>query len=413
MNIGISTSVIQRGKTGIAQYLFALLKAFCGYTNEHTFVLFVLEEDLPLFDFLQGKMKIVVVPEKFRPPIKNIAWHQFQLPNLARQHDLDVLHIPSYRRLLWSQPCALVATIHDLAPFHLANKYDWKRMLYGRVVVKRLAHRQHEIIAISENTASDITRFFGIPRDQLTVIHNGLDHTRFYPGSKEDAKNLLAKKHGITSPFFLYIARLEHPAKNHVRLIEAFESFKKENHSNWKLVFGGSDWHGADVIHQKIMNSSCADDIHPLGFISDQDLPTLYRAADVFVYPSLYEGFGMPPIEAMACGCPVISSDRGSLAEIADTGAVLIDPENTGQMKRELAAMAKSESAREAIRCAGLSRARFFNWEIAAEKTLSTYLRAAVAVKTAKENAGRRLFVISSPNHHDSNIGETIKRTSG
>src|SRR5258706_4377578 len=141
MRVGLSTSVIQRGKTGVAQYVFALLRALKPFTREHNFVPFVLEEDLPLFDYLEGSMEIVPVPERFRPPVRNILWHQFHLPALARRRQLDVLHVPSYRRLLWRRPCPLVATIHDLAPFHIAGKYDWKRMFYGRVLVKRLAHR--------------------------------------------------------------------------------------------------------------------------------------------------------------------------------------------------------------------------------------------------------------------------------
>src|SRR6185295_7699206 len=123
MRIGISTSVIQRGKTGVAQYVLALVRAFRPYTSEHQWTLFVLEEDLPLFEFARDCMEIVTVSEPHRPPVKNIIWHQTCLPKLARQYRLDVLHVPSYRRLLWSKPCALVGTIHDLAPFHISGKY--------------------------------------------------------------------------------------------------------------------------------------------------------------------------------------------------------------------------------------------------------------------------------------------------
>src|SRR5205814_6589527 len=104
---------------------------------------------------------------------------------------------------------------------HVARKYDWKRMLYGRLVVKRLARCQDEIIAISENTARDIVTFFGLPRSRITVIHNGLEHERFFPGSRESARARIAKRYGLERSFFLYLARLEHPAKNHVRLISA------------------------------------------------------------------------------------------------------------------------------------------------------------------------------------------------
>src|SRR5438132_13884956 len=116
MNIGLSTSVIQRGQTGVAQYVFALLRALLTRADGHHFTVFALEQDLPLFAFARGHCRLVAVPEHFRPPVLDILWHQTVLPGLARRYRLHVLHVPSYRRLLWPRPCALVATIHDLAP---------------------------------------------------------------------------------------------------------------------------------------------------------------------------------------------------------------------------------------------------------------------------------------------------------
>lgn len=179
MKIGISTSVIQRGKTGIAHHLFSLLHELRNVGAKHELVLFVFEEDLPLFDFLERSMQVVTVQEEFRPAVKNIRWHQFTLPKLAGELKLDVLHVPSYRRLIYSAPCARIGTIHDLAPFRLSGKYDWARMIYGKYMVKQLARRQDAIIAVSQTTADDITKFFGIPQDQVDVIYNGLNHARF------------------------------------------------------------------------------------------------------------------------------------------------------------------------------------------------------------------------------------------
>jgi glycosyltransferase involved in cell wall biosynthesis len=320
-------------------------------------------------------MQIVPVPEKFRSPIKNILWHQFTLPRLARELQLDVLHIPSYRRLLWSRPCALVATIHDLAPFRVPKKYSLARMFYGRVVARMLAQRQHAIIAISENTARDLHEFFDIPLGRVQVIHNGLEHDRFYPGNREQARAEIMQRHHLRAPFFLYVARLEHPAKNHVRLISAFNEFKSATGSNWQLVFGGSDWHGAEAIHAAARQSPYASDIRALGFVANDELPNLYRAADVFVYPSLYEGFGMPPIEAMACGCPVISSTRGSLGEIVGDAAAIVDPEDLVSLATQLASLASDSVLRERLRAAGITRAKNFDWNRTATETLLIYAR--------------------------------------
>jgi glycosyltransferase involved in cell wall biosynthesis len=376
MRIGISTSVIQRGRTGIAQYLFALLRAMQPQAAKHHFVLFVLRQDLPLFDFAKDCMELVPVPERMRPPANNVFWHQIALPRLARRHRLDVLHVPSYRRLLWPKPCALAGTIHDLAPFRVPNKYDWKRMFYGRVIARQLARRQDALIAVSHSTARDIISFFRLAPERITVIPNGVDHTRFFPAGNALDGGEATGAHSLRRPFFLYVARLEHPGKNHLRLVAAFEKFKASTGSDWQLVLGGSDWHGAEVIHARIAQSPFAADIRCLGFVRDAELPDWYRAAGVFVYPSLYEGFGMPPLEAMACGCPVISSTRGSLGEVVGDAGALVDPEDTDSIAGHLSFLATDSAARARLRCAGLARARKFDWTRAALETMEVYRRA-------------------------------------
>jgi glycosyltransferase involved in cell wall biosynthesis len=383
MRIGLSTSVIQRGRSGVAQYVLALVRALLPHTDRHEFTLFVLEEDRPLFAFAETKMNLVPVAERFRPPLRDIVWHQTMLPRLARTHGLEVLHVPSYRRMVRRAPCALVATIHDLAPFRVPGKYDWTRMLYGRVVARRLAQQQNEIIAVSRATADDIHGFFGVPRDRVTVIHNGVDHARFAPGDRTAAKRSVAERHGVHGPFFLYISRLEHPAKNHVRLIEAFDRFKAATNSAWQLVLGGSDWHGAAAIHARIAQSPYASDIRRLGFVAADDLPTWYRAAEVFVYPSLFEGFGLPPVEAMACGCPVLCSRRGALGEVVGFAAAIVEPEDVTAIQRQLAQLADDEHLRLTLRETGLARARHFDWHRAAAQTLDTYTIAAAVGRRA------------------------------
>ena len=377
MKIALSTSVIQRGKTGVAQYVFALVKALLPHAERHEFHLLVLEEDFPLFQFAAKQMRLVLVPEKHRPATKNILWHQTVLPRWLREQQIDVLHVPSYRRMLWSAPCARVSTIHDLAQFHVLGKYDWARMFYGRVIVRQLARRQDEIIAISENTARDIRHFFAIGDDRLHVVHNGIDHGRFQPGDPAPARAEVQARWKLDRPFFLYISRLEHPAKNHVRLIEAFAQFKAATNSNWLLALGGSDWHGAEAIHAAARQSPCATDIRFLGFVDDAVLPTLYRAAGTMVYPSLFEGFGFPPIEAMACGCPVVSSTRGSLEEVVADAAEIVDPDRVESIAAALRRLATDAPRREQLRQAGFQNARRFDWQANANALVSIYEKAA------------------------------------
>ena len=376
MKIALSTSVIQRGRSGVGQYVLALVRALLPAAAQHEFTLYVLEQDLPLFAFAAGRMRLEAVSERHRPPVRNIRWHQSVLPRLLRRTGADVLHVPSYRRMLWPRPCALVATIHDLAPFHLAGKYDWSRMFYGRVIARQLARRQDHIAAVSPSTARDVESFFGISRSRITVVPNGVDHDRFRPGSAVSARAAVCP--GLKdSRFFLYVARLEHPAKNHARLLEAFNRFKSASGSDWRLVLAGGDWHGAEAIHALIRASPFARDISALGFVPAADLPDWYRAADALVFPSLYEGFGLPPIEAMACGCPVLSSPRGALEETIGDAAGRLDPDNAAQIQAQLTRIAADGAWRERLRRAGLERARAFDWRTSAATMLDLYTRAA------------------------------------
>jgi glycosyltransferase involved in cell wall biosynthesis len=174
----------------------------------------------------------------------------------------------------------------------------------------------------------------------------------------------------------MFVSRLEHPGKNHVRLIEAFNQFKAQTKSDWLLALGGSDWHGAEAIYAAAKSSPFAADIRFLGFVSDAALPGLYHATDVFVYPSLFEGFGFPPIEAMASGVPVISSTRGSLREVVADAALTVEPENISDIAGALAKMAGGADEREHWRAKGFANAKRFDWDENAAQTLAIYEQA-------------------------------------
>ncbi len=210
MKIGITTSVAARGQSGVGRYVCSLTKALLEYTDRHQFTLFVLEEDAPLFAFAEHRMEIVKVPERFRPPVADIFWHQVGLPVLAKHYGLDVVHVPSYRRMIWGKPCAMVATIHDLAQFHIRGKYDRKRMLYGRYCAPLMARRQDQIITISQSTAGDVRQFFKVRPERVTVVYNGLDHEHFHPmlRKRKQRRVLLQNKKGKLMPVGILQQRL-------------------------------------------------------------------------------------------------------------------------------------------------------------------------------------------------------------
>jgi glycosyltransferase involved in cell wall biosynthesis len=274
-------------------------------------------------------------------------------------------------------PCPQVVTIHDLAAFSLRTKYDTARMIYGTYAVKYLARQVEAITAVSHATAEDIQRFLRIPKERVSVFWNGIDHIRFRPQPAEKVSAALAR-FDQQRPYFIYLARLEHPAKNHVRLIQAFELFCEHAPAQQhELVLGGADWHGADVIHRRIADSPQKHRIKTLGFVSDSDLPFWYAGAAIMVYPSLFEGFGLPPLEAMASGCPVISSNRGSLPEVVGDAARMIDPELAETIAAAMDEIISDRQLASNMIRQGFTRAKEFSWAKVAEGICQLYQQVA------------------------------------
>jgi glycosyltransferase involved in cell wall biosynthesis len=374
LHVAISTSVNQRGKSGVAAYLFGLIEGLVTTCPEVKLSLFGLAADRPLFERWLDHADWIEVSEFWRPALRDIFWHQFVLPGRLRAIRADVVHIPSYRRILAFPPCPQVVTVHDCAAFHVRGKYDAARMAYGRHVVPRLARQARRIVTVSRATAVDVERFFHRPASEIDVIWNGIDHQRFRPATT-DTLDAFRARQNLARPYIVYLARLEHPAKNHVRLIEAFEQLVATRPDlPHDLVLAGADWHGADVIHARVAASPVRARIRTTGFVAAGDLPLWYAGAALLAYPSLFEGFGLPPVEAMACGCPVVCSDRGSLGEVVGDAALIVDPEKPAEISSALAQMIASP---EAWRERGLTRAREFDWTRCAQAIAAIYKEAA------------------------------------
>ncbi len=381
--VALSTSVIQRGKSGVATYVFGLLEGFRRLGWPVKFHLLGFDEDRPLFEPWLGACEWVGVGESWRPAVKNILWHHTRLA--AATAGADVLHIPSYRRIVWRPPCPQVVTIHDCAPFRLAGKYDFLRMFYGRRVIVPLARRVEGVMTVSETTAADIEKFFAIPRDQITVTLNGIDHERFHPDAAAASLRHLKLPEGLRQGWWIYVARLEHPAKNHLRLIEAFEGLcARAGELAGQLVLAGADWHGAETIRERVAASPVRERVFLTGFVAAEDLPGWYAGARALVFPSLFEGFGLPPLEAMACGCPVVSSTSGSLREIVADAALTVDPESPESISSAMSSLTADPALSARLSAAGLRRADDFRWEKTAAATLAVYRLAAAKALTQK-----------------------------
>jgi glycosyltransferase involved in cell wall biosynthesis len=369
----LSAGMIQGGRSGVGRYVVEISRRL-PRDNRFTFLVAGLPSDRHLFPEVNDE-NWIEIPLRYSRGPANLFWHTIILPTILRRHKCNLYHSPSYRRIIPFCPTVQIATVHDCAPFRLKDKYDAARGFFGRSVVPRLARRCRHILTVSDFTASDIREFFALPPSRISVILNGIDHDVYCP-QDPGAIEAFRRRIEVDEPYFLYISRLEHPGKNHLRLIEAYESIRKQGLSSAPLILGGAPWHGAEVIEARVAASPFQSDIRLPGFIDEADLPLWYGAAAALIFPSLFEGFGLPVAEAMACGTPVLCSDRGSLPEVGAGAAHYFDPTSvesiTSQWQNFL--LQSKERTAQQIQ-SGRARAACFEWAKAAQDTADIYCR--------------------------------------
>ena len=371
MRIGISAYATDSGKSGISQYVANIVGRLPELAPAHEFVVFVNGADAAWVQSWHPRLQVVALPDWTANPVVNIFWHLAAFPGQLRRQRCDVVFMPAgNRRLAWRYGIPCVGTVHDLSQLHVPQKYDALRMFYIMRILPRMMRRLTRVISVSESTRRDLESFAGIPAERIRVIHNGADLARFAPGDRDAAKSAISDSLGLPRDFILYIARLEHPGKNHVGLLEAFATLKRGTGLPHKLVLVGSRWSGAELIEAKVRDLGLQQEVVFPGFVPNDTLPTLYAAADAFVFPSLFEGFGIPVLEAMACGTPVCASNTSSLPEVVGDAGLLFDPLDAGAMAEAMRRVLVDQALRERLVAAGLAQAAGFSWDSAAAAVL-------------------------------------------
>lgn len=371
--IGFVASYSDGGKSGIGQYEMYITRHVVAADAEDDFVIIAREDSLSSFPPASEHVAIRPYEAKYERKVPNLIWHHTKLPRIAREEKLDLLHLSTQQRLMSRKPCKLVGVIHDLGAYHVKNKYGRLRDLYLRRLGRTFARKLDHIVTISDFTKADIVKFFGIPEERITTTHLGLDFSRFFPRDREECRAAVADKYGLRGPFIIYVARLDHPSKNHVTLLKAYSILRKKYGVEHKLVLGGSDWFGAEVIHQTAEDLGLRDHVIFAGFVKNEELPALYCAADMLVFPTLFEGFGFPPLESMACGTPVACSNVAAVPEIVGDAAVLFDPFSPEEIASAVNSVLSNADLRGNLVRKGIERAARFRWEDTARKTIEVY----------------------------------------
>lgn len=378
MKIGIDIRSLASGKnTGVEEYVRGLLKEVFRLGKEHEFVLFFnawgkVEPDL---SFAAGFPHVTV--KRFRIPNKllNFALWYLRYPKLDRLiGGVDVFFMPNMNFAAFSKSAKLIVTVHDLSFEWFPEMFSWKQRLWHYMVnLRGLLRRADSIVAVSQSTASDITERYRINPAQVQTILSGVSET-FRPLDRNDLQLIeVQKKYKLPYRFILSLGTLE-PRKNLISLVRAFEVFHQTaigEQVKYELVIAGTPGWKCEELLETVRKSPVRHHIHLLGFVDEADKSALYTLASIFVYPSFYEGFGFPPLEAIHCGVPVIASHSASLPEVVGQAGILIDPYRPDEILQALRQVLGDKELFLLLRERALAQKQLFSWEKSAKQFLA------------------------------------------
>lgn len=364
MHIGIDASRIAISeRTGTERYSFEVIGALARLDRRNVYTLYcngrpaVLPRVGPNFT-----LRSMPFPR---------LWTHIRLSLELARAAPDALFVPSHVVPLWHPPHSVV-TIHDLGYLAFPQAHTARRRLELHLTTLWSARMARRVIAISQATKDDLVRHYQVPAEKISVVHHGLS-PQFRPITDQSAITAVRERYGIGEHYFLYVGTVQ-PRKNLARLIDAFAQVLQELQSPssrlLQLVIAGKPGWLTGSIERRALEAGVGERVRFTGYVDDADLPALLSGALAFVFPSLYEGFGMPVLEAMACGAPVLTSATSSLPEVAGDAALLVDPHDTRAIAVALARLADDAALREALRWRGLARAARFTWDRCAEATL-------------------------------------------
>jgi glycosyltransferase involved in cell wall biosynthesis len=369
VHVGLNAHLLSLGSdyrsAGITWYIYNLLSHLPEIDPGIRYTAFLSEkryEGSP-----QLKLDLSRLPTH-RPAVR-IVWEQLIQPLAARRAGLDLLHGMAGVGPLGSG-CPFVVTIHDLSFLFYPQSFRPLNRFYLKLFARLSARRARRVIAVSESTKRDAVKQYGVTPEQVDVVYNGVDPA-FRPLPTDQVSAFRADR-GLPEQFILFVGTLE-PRKNIARLIQAYAQLPG---ARPPLIFvGGKGWF-YDEIFALVERLNLGAEVHFAGYVPTDDLPWWYNAADLFVYPSLYEGFGLPPLEAMACGTPVVTSTASSLPEVVGQAGLLVDPADTEGLAVAMEQCLTDADLRARMKAMGLARAAVFSWRETARRTVDSYRRA-------------------------------------
>lgn len=308
--------------TGIGRNLICLLD---NASSDNEYVIYTNEDMKDEFKFKNPHVTVKTYPVTKMSSMKNLLWTTFIFPGVVKREKADMALIPNFTLLLFKHRPTVVI-IHDLIEFNVKDKFSPKKMFYRTKIADPLmVKRSDKIITVSENSKRDLIKFLKAPEDKITVVYNGVDQEKFHRMDEQEAATILGKR-GWPTDFILYAGTIDHPGKNAIAVVKAFEELKRTERYNGQCVLAGMPGSGFEYVKDYIEKSKYKDEIMITGFVSDEELVALYSKCATFVFVSLYEGFGIPPLEALSCGAKVVVSSTSSLPEVVGDVGITVNP---------------------------------------------------------------------------------------
>ena len=374
MRIGIDASLLLRERSGIAQYIHHLVSALGKIDSHNQYILGFMSAkrgrlEIPSYGYSNFSSSTVALSSRQLQIATGLG--RWGLPALCYPFDeVDIVHWPNYLFLPGVNGKQIV-TICDLTFLMFPDQHPWFRAKGLAWAVRRSVAEADAVMVISECTKRDAMKYLSVPESKIRLTYCGTS-SRFQPISSEQRSSVLKKYELPTDGYLLNVGNIE-PRKNLVRLVEAYALLKKRTTCQFPLVLaGGAGWKNSEV-YKRIEDMAMADAIRLIGYVPDEDLPAVMSGATLFLYPSLYEGFGLPPLEAMACGTPVVASNTSSLPEVVGDAALTVDPYDVEGLAKAMEQLLNDEELRNEMRTRGLARAKLFSWERTARETLKVY----------------------------------------
>ena len=364
MRIAIDASTIST-QGGPRTYVLGLLEALLKFDRENSYTIFYNDRD-HLGRFPQARE--IVLPGK--KPLARLWREHLLLPQACRHERIDLLHCPK-SAIPFRSPCPVVVTLHDLIPLKHPETEKFAARLYWRLQIPIAARRSNFIITDSEHARAEIMTDFNVPSERIRAIMLGFNPAMSEKRDRSTSQKVLSR-YNLPDNYILYVGTIQ-PRKNLATLIEAFHLLKRDRCIPHKLVIVGRKGWLYDQLFKRIRALGLNDEILFTGFVPDEELPSIYDRACVFVYLSLFEGFGLPPLEAMACGIPVITSDTTSLPEVVGEAGIILPPMDIRRVCEALRQVLGDEALRRTMRKKGLERALLFSWEATARETVEIY----------------------------------------